>query len=40
MARIEGKSANGVRSSKAYRKIDIGTQLMCINGLRDTTLPF
>ena len=40
MARIEGKSANGVRSSKAYRKIEIGTQLMCVNGLRDTPLPF
>ena len=40
MARIENKSPNGVRSSKAYRKIDIGTQLMCVNGLRDTDLPF
>ena len=40
MARTEGKSPNGVRSSKAYRKIDIGTQLMCVNGLRDTSLPF
>ncbi len=40
MARIENKSPNGIRSSKAYRKIDIGTQLMCVNGLRDTSLPF
>jgi hypothetical protein len=40
MARSENKSPNGIRSSKAYRKIEIGGQLMCIKGLRDTDLPF
>lgn len=40
MARLENKSPNGIRSSKAYCKIEIGGQLMCIKGLRDTDLPF
>lgn len=40
MARIEGKSANGIRSSKAYRKTNIGTQPMCLKGARDIDLPF
>lgn len=40
MARAEGKSANGVRLSNAYRKIEIGNQLMCVKGLMDTNLPF
>jgi hypothetical protein len=40
MSRLENKSPNGIRSSKAYRKIEIGGQLMCIKGLRDTNLPF
>ena len=40
MARRENKSPNGIRSSKAYRKIEIGGQTMCIKGLRDTNLPF
>ena len=40
MARLEGKSPNGVRESKKYRKVRIGVQLMCIKGLDDTNLPF
>ena len=40
MARIENKSPNGIRKSKAYRKINLGGQLMSIKGLRDTDLPF
>jgi len=40
MARREGKSANGVRESKKYRKVTIGSQLMCVKGLDNTTLPF
>jgi hypothetical protein len=40
MARVENKSPNGIRSSNAYRKIEIGGQIMCIKGLRDTNLPF
>jgi len=40
MSRLEAKSPNGIRSSKAYRKIEIGGQLMCIKGLRDVSLPF
>ena len=40
MARIEGKSPNGIRQSKLYRKINIGKQVMVVKGLRDTNLPF
>jgi len=40
MARIEGKSPNGINQSKRYRKLIIGTQKMCIKGLTDTNLPF
>ena len=39
MARIEGKSPNGINQSKRYRKLIIGTQKMCIKGLTDTNLP-
>ena len=40
MARQEGKSANGVRESKKYPKVTIGTQLMCLKGYYDDNLPF
>jgi len=40
MARIEGKSPNGINQSKRYRKLIIGTQKMCIKGLTNTNLPF
>lgn len=35
MARLEKKSPNGIKQSKAYRKTIIGEQLMCLKGLRD-----
>ena len=40
MARSENKSPNGIRSSKVYRKIEIGSQTMCLKGLRALDLPF
>jgi len=40
MARLEGKSPNGIRESKRYRKVHIGVQVMCVKGLTDTNLPF
>ncbi len=40
MARIEGKSPNGIRTSKRYRKLKIGKQLFAIKGLNDVSLPF
>ena len=40
MARLEGKSPNGIRESQKYRKVRIGVQLLCIKGLDDTNLPF
>ena len=40
MARIEGKSPNGINQSKNYRKVFIGTQKMCVKGLKDTNMPF
>jgi len=40
MARIEGKSPNGITQSKRYKKLIIGTQKMCIKGLTNTNLPF
>ena len=40
MARIEGKSPNGLRQSKLYKKVNIGIQVMAIRGLRDSDLPF
>jgi len=39
-ARKNGISPNGVRSSKCYRKIKIGKQLMAVGGIRSTNLPF
>jgi len=35
MARLEKKSPNGIKQSKAYRKTIIGEQLMAVKGLRD-----
>ncbi len=35
MARLENKSPNGIKQSKAYRKTIIGEQLMAVKGLRD-----
>ena len=40
MARKEGKSPNGIRNSKRYRKIKIGKQTFAIKGIEDTNLPF
>jgi len=40
MARLEGKSPNGIRQSKNYRKINVGKQVMVIKGLRDSDMPF
>ena len=40
MARKEGKSPNGIRSSNQYRKIKIGCQTMAIKGITETKLPF
>jgi hypothetical protein len=40
-ARLDGKSPNGVRESKQYRKTLIGVQLMTFpKGLKDTNFPF
>jgi hypothetical protein len=40
MARKESKSPNGIKTSNRYRKIRIGSQLMCIKGLSESNLPF
>jgi hypothetical protein len=40
MARLEGKSPNGIKQSNKYRKIYIGVQLMCVKGLDDNQMPF
>ncbi|NRA93751.1 MAG: hypothetical protein HRU26_13930 [Psychroserpens sp.] len=40
VARRNGISPNGVKSSKRYRKVRIGKQLMAIKGLDDLALPF
>ena len=40
MARLEGKSPNGIKDSKKYRKVRVGVQLMCVKGLDDNNLPF
>lgn len=42
-ARLDGKSPNGVRDSKNWKKIFIGIQVMTFprsKGLRDTNFPF
>ena len=40
MARKNGISPNGVKSSKRYRKIKIGKQTMVVKGVRELGLPF
>lgn len=40
MARKNGISPNGVKSSKCYRKIKIGKQTMAVKGVREIGLPF
>ncbi len=40
MADSEGKSPNGIKQSKCYRKIRIGRALLAVKGVRDTNLPF
>jgi len=40
MARMEGKSPNGIKNSKAYLKIKIGKQSFAVKGVRDNNLPF
>lgn len=39
-AREENKSPNGIRKSNCYRKIKIGSIVLCTGKLRDTNLPF
>jgi hypothetical protein len=40
MARKNGISPQGVRSSKRYRKIKIGKQTMAVSGIMISDLPF
>jgi len=40
MARSEGKTPRGIRISNQYKKIEIGCQLMAINGVKEDSLPF
>ena len=40
MARKEDKTPRGIRTSKQYRKIKIGGQLMVVKGLSESYLPF
>ena len=40
IARKNGISPNGVKSSKRYRKIKIGKQKMAVGGIRELGLPF
>jgi hypothetical protein len=40
MARLENKTPKGIRESKRYRKIRIGSALLCVKGVDDTKLPF
>ena len=40
IARKNGISPNGVKSSKRYRKIKIGKQQMAVGGIRELGLPF
>jgi hypothetical protein len=40
MARTEGKSPNGIKTSNQYQKLNIGDQKMCVKGLNDSKLPF
>ena len=40
MARQEKKTPKGIRESKRYRKIRIGSALLCVKGVDDNKLPF
>ena len=40
MARLENKTPKGIRESKRYRKIRIGSALLCVKGVDDNKLPF
>jgi hypothetical protein len=40
MARAENKTPRGIKISNQYRKELIGSQLMCIKGLKENNLPF
>jgi hypothetical protein len=40
MARSEGKTPRGIKISNQYRKVEIGCQLMAINGAKEDSLPF
>jgi hypothetical protein len=40
MARKEGKTPRGIKTSNQYRKVKIGSQLMAVKGLKETDLPF
>lgn len=40
IANIEGKSFNGIKKSKRYRKTKVGSQKMAIKGLNENKLPW
>jgi hypothetical protein len=40
MARRECKTPSGIRNSKRYKKIEIGSQLFAIKGLKEDSMPF
>ena len=40
MAKSEGKSYNGIKTSNRYKKINIGKQKFAIKGVSETNLPF
>ena len=40
MARLENKTPKGIRESNKYRKVRIGSALLCVKGVDDTKLPF
>jgi len=40
MARKENKTPTGIRKSKQYRKIQIGSALLVVKGLEENDFPF
>ena len=40
MARKENKTPTGIRKSKQYRKINIGSAKLVVKGLNENNLPF
>ena len=40
IANIEGKSFNGIKKSKRYRKTKVSSQKMAIKGLNENKLPW